>query len=303
MRLIGTLPEQTTSECFRDYLYSQGIEAQVDPGREAAWEVWVLHDDDVDRAESMLTSFQADPEDPRFMKGARAGSRQQQRERKRDQARRFRTIDSSRAFYRAPVTLGMVTFTLMAISIGVAVVSRLGQWDPLVQWLSITGYERAGGAIEWMGGLPEVRHGQIWRLATPMFLHFSILHILFNMLWMRDLGSVIEARRGSVRLLVMVLVIAVISNLSQYLVSGPSFGGMSGVVYGLLGYIWMQGKIHPAGKLVLRPQIVTMMLVWLFICMTGLVGPIANTAHVVGLLVGIAWGAIAAFRARWRRSF
>ena len=127
-----------------------------------------------------------------------------------------------------------------------------------------------------------------------MFLHFGFLHIFFNMLWLRDLGSMIEARKSTWMLLLLVLVIAGTSNLAQYLVSGPTFGGMSGVVYGLLGYIWMQGKFDPASKLSLEPQTVLFMIAWFFLCLFDLVGNVANTVHAVGLGVGIAWGFLAA---------
>ena len=123
-----------------------------------------------------------------------------------------------------------------------------------------------------------------------MFLHFGILHIAFNMLWLRDLGSMIEARKTSWLLLVMILVLAGTSNVAQYMVSGPNFGGMSGVVYGLLGFIWMQGRFNPTSKLSLQPQTVTFMIAWFFLCLSGLMGPIGNTAHAVGLGVGVAWG-------------
>jgi len=131
-------------------------------------------------------------------------------------------------------------------------------------------------------------------LFTPMFLHFGFLHILFNMLWLRDLGSMIEARKSSRLLLLLVLTIAGVSNLAQYLVSGPNFGGMSGVVYGLLGYMWMQGKFNPASRLSLEPQTVTFMIAWFFLCLFGVIGGVANTAHAAGLGLGIAWGFLTA---------
>src|SRR6266404_2871624 len=78
--------------------------------------------------------------------------------------------------------------------------------------------------------LPEIRHGQIWRLFTPMFIHFNPLHIFFNMLWLRDLGSMIEGRQSSGLLAILVLVIAAGSNLAEYYFGHePNFGGMSGV--------------------------------------------------------------------------
>jgi GlpG protein len=176
----------------------------------------------------------------------------------------------------------------------VTLFTNLGADERFVQILSITRYWHEGQYFQPSVALAEIRHGQIWRLFTPMFLHFSVLHIFFNMLWLRDLGSMIEARRSSWRLLLLVLVLAGTSNLAQYWWDGPQFGGMSGVVYGLLGYVWMQGKFNPASRLALQPQTVTLMIVWFLLCFTGLVGNIANTAHAVGFGVGIAWGYLAA---------
>jgi GlpG protein len=150
--------------------------------------------------------------------------------------------------------------------------------------------------------LPEVRRGEIWRLFTPSIIHLGFLHIIFNMLWLRDLGSMIEARQGALTLAVLVLVFAVLSNFGQYYVSGPGFGGMSGVVYGLLGYIWIRGKMDPGSGLFLHPSTVNMMLIWFVLCYTGLLGPlvggIANTTHAVGLAAGISWGYLSSLQHR-----
>ena len=62
-------------------------------------------------------------------------------------------------------------------------------------------------------------------------------------------GHAEEARQGTWRLASLVVVIAALSNLGQYYVSGPNFFGISGVVYGLFGYIWMKGKFDPASGL------------------------------------------------------
>jgi GlpG protein len=137
------------------------------------------------------------------------------------------------------------------------------------------------------GFLYEIRHGQIWRLITPIFIHLSILHILFNMLWFRDLGYIIENRFGKNDLLILIGVSGVISNLFQYCVSGPQFGGMSGVLYGMLGFIWVYKKIHEEFEYSLPARDITIMVGWLLACLTGFLGPIANTAHAGGLFVGM----------------
>jgi GlpG protein len=126
----------------------------------------------------------------------------------------------------------------------------------------------------------------------------GFIHILFNMLWLYDLGGMIERRLGTLQLLLMVTAIGVASNLAQYFVSGPRFGGMSGVVYGLLGYIWIRGKLDPGSGFFLHPTIAMMMLIWLLFGYTGALN-MANTVHTVGLITGLAWGAAAA-SARFR---
>lgn len=133
----------------------------------------------------------------------------------------------------------------------------------------------------------EIKHGQIWRLVTPIFLHMSFLHILFNMLWFKDLGYLIEYNFGKNFLLIFVFVSGLLSNLFQYLVGGPQFGGMSGVLYAMLGFIWVYKQLNPTFQYSLPRFDIGMMIGWFFLCLTGVLGPIANTAHGIGLVVGI----------------
>ena len=145
----------------------------------------------------------------------------------------------------------------------------------------------------------EILHGQIWRLITPIFVHLSFLHILFNMMWFKDLGYLIEFNFGKNFLLKFVLVSGLISNLLQYIVSGPQFGGMSGVLYAMLGFIWVYKKINGEFEYSLPRFDIGMMIGWFFVCLTGALGPIANTAHGGGLVVGII--AAVAHRFKWEK--
>lgn len=145
-------------------------------------------------------------------------------------------------------------------------------------------------------GIGAVLSGDFWRPLTPLFLHFGIAHIAFNMLWLWQLGGPLERRLGAPELLVLIAATGVLSNLAQYF-SDPTglFGGMSGVVYALLGYFWTQGRFNPRFGMALRQPIVVMMLIWFVVCWLGLVGNIANMAHTAGLLLGILWGFVSAF--------
>jgi GlpG protein len=140
-------------------------------------------------------------------------------------------------------------------------------------------------------GVGQILRGQLWRLATPAFLHFSIPHILFNLLWLRMLGGAIESRRGLARYAGLVLLIAVVSNIGQYAATGsPLFGGMSGVVYGVFGYLWMKERFAPESGLSLPPNCVFWMLGWFVLCWFDVMGPIANWAHTFGLVAGMLVG-------------
>lgn len=144
--------------------------------------------------------------------------------------------------------------------------------------------------------LAQIEHGQIWRLVTPMFLHFGPVHLLFNIMWLWTLGRPLETLLRRTRYVLLVLVIALVSNSAQAFFSGTNFGGMSGVVYGLAGFFMVHQKLNPNGGLYLDPRTVRFMLIWLVLCFTGLLGPIANWAHTFGLLAGGAIGGGSALR-------
>ena len=151
------------------------------------------------------------------------------------------------------------------------------------------------------GGLAD---GQYWRLITPIFLHFGLMHLVFNCLWLAMLGARIERVYGSLHLVLLVLATGAVSNMIQYGWQGSgNFGGMSGVVYALLGYIWIKGRFVPQPLLQLPPGILGFMLVWLLVGMTGILEVVlgvgvANGAHVggllIGMLLGLVFGSIAA---------
>ena len=176
-----------------------------------------------------------------------------------------------------------VTAILITLSIIVALLSQFGRDYKFLHFLFISEYRQ---------GLPEILGGQLWRLFTPAIIHFGIMHIAFNLLWLYQLGSAIEQRQKAKRMMTLVFSIALLSNLAQFFWSGPMFGGMSGVVYGLLGYVWAQGKFNPGVGIGLNQSTTVMMLVWFIVCWMGLVGNIANMAHTIGLVSGILLGVL-----------
>ena len=146
--------------------------------------------------------------------------------------------------------------------------------------------------------LTQTIDGQYWRLITPAFLHFGWLHIVFNCLWLWDLGRRVEQVMGHLNMFMLFLVIAVVSNTSQFEFGGGGlFGGMSGVVYGLLGFSWIAPQLQPAWPIQPPKAVMIFMVGWLVVCMSGMVevlgfGAIANAAHLGGLLCGAVVGVV-----------
>ena len=157
------------------------------------------------------------------------------------------------------------------------------------------------------GGIAEA---ELWRLVNPIFVHFGLMHFVFNGLWLSLLGGRIETLLGPVHLLLLVLVSAVISNMAQFVWTGSvAFGGMSGVIYALLGYIWIRNLLAPHPILALPKELIGFMLFWLLFCMTGVLGfllgvGIANAAHfgglIVGMLLGLIFGLVGTVRTRFK---
>ncbi|TBW59560.1 rhomboid family intramembrane serine protease [Marinobacter halodurans] len=136
----------------------------------------------------------------------------------------------------------------------------------------------------------SLSQGQIWRLLTPDLLHFSWSHIIFNAVMMWFLGSQVEWFDGKRRLGILVVVVSLLSNTLQFLVSGPLFGGLSGVVYGILGYCWLSQQRRP--RFQFPPALIVVSLVWILIGFTPLtrilgLGSMANEAHLGGLVAGL----------------
>ncbi|WP_057829918.1 rhomboid family intramembrane serine protease GlpG [Colwellia sp. TT2012] len=125
------------------------------------------------------------------------------------------------------------------------------------------------------------------RLIGPAFFHFSWLHIVFNTMWWWQLGGSIEQTLGKKTLINILLISAIVSNLGQYLVSGANFGGLSGVVYALVGFVWWFGYLAPERGLSLAKPLVGFLLFWLLLGFVDLLPVnVANTAHLLGLLSG-----------------
>jgi GlpG protein len=296
MRHIGSLPNAEQARLFSDYLLARGIPNEAERDRDGTFALWVAEEDHVATGQQLLARFRANPEAAEFRTLASSADAIRAAEVRDNEAFRRRTFTRRRLFPGfGSHGVGWLTYALIAGCVLVALISRMGADREVARQLFISDPLGAGE-----GWLPEVRAGAVWRLVTPVLLHFGPLHLIFNLMWLFQLGCLIEARRGTLALAALVTVIAIASNLAQFAFAGPRFGGMSGVVYGLFGYVWIRGKHDRASGLFIDPQSVVIMVGWFFACLTGWLGPVANMAHGVGLVLGMGWGALTAWRANQR---
>lgn len=132
----------------------------------------------------------------------------------------------------------------------------------------------------------------VWHSISPIFLHFGVEHLVFNSLMFWYLGSILERLLGHAHVLVLIVLLALCSNYAQLFMSGPLFGGISGVVYGLMMFAFCyQFFIRP---LFLPKGLFYVAMVWLLLGLTPIfpyigLGNMANTAHISGVLAGLAY--------------
>ncbi|MFJ2285686.1 rhomboid family intramembrane serine protease [Pseudomonas iridis] len=181
---------------------------------------------------------------------------------------------------------------ILLLSLIVGGLTFLGENLETLRWLTFLDFRVIGEYIHFTPLADSLAAGQWWRLVTPMLIHFGILHLAMNGMWYWELGRRIESRQGSINLIGLTLLFSLVSNYAQFVWSGATlFGGLSGVLYALLGHCWIFQLLAPNPAYRLPRGVLVMMLVWLVVCMSGLIsmigfGEIANAAHVSGLLIG-----------------
>jgi GlpG protein len=309
MRQIGTLGEKDSARLFSDHLTSLRIRNRiVEDG--SGYGIWVEREDEIAQAREELDAFHRAPDHARYRAASDQAAQIRKREAQLEAEHRRKTIDvrstwSGPNWRRCPVT-----FAVLAVAIGVGLYTRLGANRAAIQPLLISRYVLEVTTLPSEGDLPArvgnlkstgldaVKQGEIWRLVSPIFLHFSLPHLVFNLIMFYQLGGMLELARGRWHTLLLILLLAIGSNLAEYAWSAtqhgvdaiPPFGGLSGVVYGLFGYAWMKSEFEPGTGFHMSSQTVSIIMIWLVVCMLGIMGPIANAAHLGGLVLGLVAG-------------
>ncbi len=373
MRLLCTIDGKKENPlAFSHFLSSEGIKNQCEETGGGQFYIWVIDEDEVDRAQNFYLEFQKEPGNakytipPKSIDPELEAQTTEEATEKTPPPRRRRGFLSSAPY--GPISICILVATILLfvwaqVQRGVMMPPKVNgvvqapilapieqkmifdypqyfelrddlskiytskdiedQIPPTPQAKSII--SKLQKSTTWMGAydrivlyikykdtkltydgplFEDIRQGQVWRLFTPALLHFDFLHIFFNILWFIILGNQIEFRIGGLRYLAMILILAAVTNTAQYLVSGPFFMGLSGVVCGMAAFIWARQQVAPwEGYLLNRLTLLflgifivgmfVLQLVFFFLQIFGsfevTIG-IANTAHIMGGVMGYLLG-------------
>ncbi|MDE1515623.1 rhomboid family intramembrane serine protease GlpG [Vibrio sp. dsl-7] len=268
MHLLISLHNPRAAQAFIDYMAAQHIEIQITPVANDRLTLWVTREQDFAAAQAELQLFLHNPTAKKYQAASWQLANPQRAQFSYVSPNLFSLIKAKAGgFTLLIMALCLVIFTLQSFGSGQAVFNAL--------------HFPAQASQQW----------QVWRWVSHAVLHFSVLHIAFNLLWWWQLGGDIEQRLGSLKLIKLFVIAAIVSGTGQYWVEGANFGGLSGVVYALVGYLWVIGQRAPQLGLSIPRPLFGFMLAWLVL---GFVQPflaIANTAHLAGLISGVvvAW--------------
>jgi GlpG protein len=136
----------------------------------------------------------------------------------------------------------------------------------------------------------DVFNGDYWSLFTSNFAHANLVHLFFNVYWLAILGGYTEEHFGRRFYSLLIVICTFCSSALELSFSGETGIGLSGVIYGIFGFLWgtkIFGKQQPS---VIDAKTIQLFVVWLFVCIalsaSGAM-PIGNVAHVSGLIVGL----------------
>lgn len=306
MRQIGSIENRQHAVLFIDFLVSQDISAHAEEEADH-WAIWVRDENNLEKSLDELKQFNENPTDPLYQRASADAEARRRENNQRRQAAQKNLVNMRGQWQKGLSRHTPFVFLLIFACVAVTMLNGVNQEIPsgskawVVTFMSQESlgqqYELDPGTNDLKPRNPDslnifssIKKGEVWRLVTPIFLHLGFMHLVFNMMWIWNFGSVIEDRIKTIRFVLLVVVIAILSNIAQTMFKSPLFGGISGVNYGLFGFLWMKTLFDRSWSYKM-PQLTTILFIaWFFICLSGQAGPVANWAHGVGLVVGVVIG-------------
>jgi len=292
MRQLGTLESETEARRLADYLLTQDISTMVEADN-GHYAIWVREENQVESAREIFHRFLEDPERPEYRQAAKQAGKLRSEEEKRQKQAQKNYIQASQVMGRPLSRRAPVTFGLILISVAVSIGTGFGrQYEPVGQYFFFAMYEHPQTGEKYVPkkSFLSIRQGELWRLFTPMFVHMSIIHLVFNLYWLYRLGVQVEDKVGWWRYLLLILFCCAAANFAQAYFVHAKFGGMSGVLYGLFGFIVTRMYLSPWSGYYLDQMTIVILFGWFVLCIVfqgqGPFSSVANYAHGGGLLAG-----------------
>ncbi len=138
---------------------------------------------------------------------------------------------------------------------------------------------------------------QPWRMLASNYVHIGIIHIFFNMWCLWNLGRLAERIFDRWSYMLVYTASGIAGSLASLWWHPRGIGaGASGAIFGLAGgliAVLYLGKL-PIAKAALKPMLKSLIMFAAYNLFFGLVPGIDNSAHLGGLLAGLAIGAVLA---------
>lgn len=147
--------------------------------------------------------------------------------------------------------------------------------------------------------LKAVYEFQIWRFATAIFLHGSVVHLLYNLFALLFFGFILERKIGSRNFLIVFFLSGIIGNIIGVNFYSSSLGA-SGAIYGILGCLAIINPMMMVFAFGLLMPMFVAAIIWIIGDIMGVFGfggnDIGYVAHLGGVFIGVLIGII--FRIR-----
>ncbi|OJW15242.1 rhomboid family intramembrane serine protease [Mucilaginibacter sp. 44-25] len=139
----------------------------------------------------------------------------------------------------------------------------------------------------------QVLSGQVWRLITGTFLHFSLLHIAGNMLVLIYIGSLLESKLGKWNYLILYLLTGICASITSVVWNHSGvMAGASGAIFGLFGILLalLSTNFYEANA---KRALLISTAIFVAYSIIPIGRQVDHAAHFGGLLSGYAFGWLA----------
>jgi rhomboid protease GluP len=195
-----------------------------------------------------------------------------------------------RVLFRAWSFTNVVTAVCVVLFIATLVLDPSAAFRPRGYLDVFSPSDRALQALGAAGAIPW-RDGYWWTIFTAIYLHGGLLHILFNVLWIRQLGPAVEEIYGPARLVIIFTVAGAVGFVASNMFDVWFTVGASGSIFGLLGAIiaYARKRGGSFGRLVLQQYGQWALILFI----SGfLLSGVNNFAHAGGFVGGYAAGLV-----------